>query len=163
MKHILTFETFNESLLKNITSSVFLLTSLLASPKLVAKGDENTKTICIGQKSKIELSFLDKSEYTQLVNDLDKRNYSIYGDKPQFDSHKFLSAFCISNKFENALNEALHQSEVEINRLELEGGYQNIYYIHDNNKWQVIVITELVSDEEEGREYDKTVGIVRGL
>ena len=57
----------------------------------------------------------------------------------------------------------MHQSEVEINRLELEGGYQNIYYIHDNNKWQVIVITELVSDEEEGTEYDKTVGIFRGL
>jgi len=117
----------------------------------------------VSRKSKAELSIIDKADYTALVTDLEKKNYSIYGYKPEFDSHRFLFSTCTSPKFKYAMNTALKESEAKLNTLDEEKGLQVIYYIHLQNTWQVIVITELVSEEEEGRLYDRETGTFRGL
>jgi hypothetical protein len=156
MKHILTYDTFNESKLKNFVTGAMLLASLLGNAKTYTKGD-------MYNTPKVELAVIDKQQYSSLEDNLEKMNYQIYGIKPSFDSHQFLFSTSTSTKFKYALNEALQKSEKQMNDLEADAGYQHIYYVNLKNTWQVIVITEIVSEEEEGREYDKSVGIFRGL
>lgn len=163
MKHLQDFETFNESKLRKFATGAMLLTSLLGSPQSVAKGEDDDIEWVSNKKSKAELAIIDKQQYSALEDNLEKMNYQIYGTKPNFDSHKFLFATSISPKFKYALNEALQQSESKVNELEIDAGFQHIYYLKSKNTYQVIVITEIVSEEEEGREYDRTVGVFRGL
>ena len=164
MNYLYNFEAFNESKLKNLAAGGLLLTSLLGNPNATAKSGEDEEPMeMVSRKSKAELSIIDKADYTALVTDLEKKNYSIYGYKPEFDSHRFLFSTCTSPKFKYAMNTALKESEAKLNTLDEEKGLQVIYYIHLQNTWQVIIITELVSEEEEGRLYDRETGTFRGL
>lgn len=172
MKHILNYETYNESKLRNFATGAMLLASLLGSPsnKAYAKGDdiETIHTTNFNQN----VGLIDKEQYSKIENNLEKMNYQIYGVKPQFDSHKFVFSTSLSHKLETAINQAAQQSEAYINKLyqedsedsKIDAGYQHIYYTKvGKSSYQVVIITEIVSEEEEGREYDKSVGVFRGL
>lgn len=163
MKHLLNYETYNESKLRNFATGAMLLASLLGSPsnKVYAKGDdiETVHTPALNQN----IALINKQQYSMLENNLEKMNYQIYGTKPQFDSHKFVFSASLSHNLETAINQAGQQSEKYINDSEMDAGYQHIYYTKVGKSYQVVIITEIVSEEEEGREYDKSVGIFRGL
>jgi hypothetical protein len=113
------------------------------------------------KKVNAELSVIDETEYTRIINDLEKKGYLIYGYKPTFDSKKFLFVSSSSVRREQALNQTLNTSEEMINELSEEKGLQIIYYINLKNTWEFVVITELVSEDRENMLYDKEERIWR--
>lgn len=155
MNYLHDFDSYNESVKKFLTGAM-LGASLLGSPSDVkAKEAEPSSMIGRNKKIKAELSVINEAEYTRIINDLEKKGYLIYGDKPSFDSKKFLFVSSSGIRRDQVLKQALYTTEEKINELPEDKGMQIIYYIHLQNTWEFVVITELVSEEREGMLYDR--------
>jgi hypothetical protein len=157
MQYIQDFDSYNESVKKFLTG-VMLGASLLGSPSDI-KAKVDNPLLVSDKQIKAELSIINEAQYTRLVNDLEKKGYQVYGDKPSFDSKKFLFVSSSSPRRSQALSQALQSTEEKINDLDKEEkGLQVIYYIHLKNTSEFIVITELISEDRENMLYDRETG-----